>query len=121
MNKTTSFISLFVHQDKTNPSRRFVSGAFTGANGEDLVSFNFPDLSKVVLVKRVSKTSGKPYVSTQRPVRIEYCNNGEIADIRAISEAPVDTQSLALVEGVLGAADKTPVVASAAEAIGDMG
>lgn len=121
MNKTTSFISLFVHTDKSNPNRKFISGAFTGANGEDLVAFGFPGLDKIVLTKRISKTSGKPYVSTQRPVRIEYSATGEIADIHSITEAPVDTQSLALVEGVLGAADNTPVVTSAAEAIGDLG
>lgn len=121
MNKTTSFIKLFVHQDKVNPKHKFPSGIFTGANGEDLVAFGFPGLDKIVLTTRISKRSGKPYVCTQRPVRIEYNATGETADILSITEAPVDTQSLTLIEGVLGAADKTPAVASAAEAFGDIG
>lgn len=94
---TTSFISLFAHE---KDGRRFVSGTFTGANGESLVAFAFPDLQQTWLVKRESK-SGIQYVCTRIPVRIAYSATGDIADITSIEMPPADTKTLKFVDAIL--------------------
>ena len=111
MHKTTSFISLFVHvrKDKDgsplkNPDgtdQKFVSGVFTGDDGNPVSAFAFPGLKNAVkLVKDVSKETGKPYTRTEVPVRIEYAGT-DIADIRSIEAVPPDTETLGLVEATL--------------------
>lgn len=111
MHKTTSFISLFIHvrKDKDgnplkNPDgteQQFVSGVFTGDDGNPVSAFAFPGLKDAVkLVKDTAKDTGKPYTRTEVPVRIEYSGT-DIADIRSIEAVPPDTETLGLVKAAL--------------------
>lgn len=105
MTKTITFISLFRHQ---SGDRRYISGVFTGADGESRTAFGFPGLKQAlggVALKAKTDSRGIPYAATPVPVCVEYSPYGDgLADIMSIQARPADTDTLGLLDSVLGGA-----------------
>lgn len=115
MTKTITFISLFRHVD-AKTGRRYTSGVFTGADGESRTAFSFPGLKDAlggVSLKAKVDSRGVPYGATPVPVVVEYSPYGDgLADINSITARPPDTDTLNMLDSILG----TPAAASAAGA-----
>lgn len=107
MKKTITFISLFRHQD-AKTGRRYISGVFTGADGESRSAFAFPGLKEAlngVALKSKVDSRGVPYCSTPVPVLVEYSPYGEdLADIASVTARPADTETLGLLDAARGGA-----------------
>ena len=107
MKKTITFISLFRHQD-SKTGRRYISGVFTGADGESRSAFAFPGLKDAlngVALKSKVDSRGVPYCATPVPVLVEYSPYGEdLADIASVTARPADTETLGLLDAALGGA-----------------
>lgn len=115
MTKTITFISLFRHTD-AKTGRKYASGVFTGTNGESRTAFSFPGLKDAlggVSLKAKVDSRGVPYGATPVPVVVEYHPYGDgLADISSITARPPDTDTLGMLDSILGA----PAAAPAAEA-----
>lgn len=115
MTKTITFISLFRHVD-AKTGRRYTSGVFTGADGESRTAFSFPGLKDAlggVSLKAKVDSRGVPYGATPVPVVVEYSPYGDgLADINSITARPPDTDTLNMLDSILGA----PAAVSAAGA-----
>lgn len=107
MTKTITFISIFRHSD-AKTGRKYVSGVFTGADGESRTAFAFPGLKDAlggVSLKAKVDSRGVPYGATPVPVVVEYTPYGDgLADIMAIQARPADTDTLDMLDSVLGGA-----------------
>lgn len=107
MTKTITFISLFRHVD-AKTGRKYVSGVFTGTEGESRTAFAFPGLKEAlggVSLKAKVDSRGVPYGSTPVPVVVEYHPYGDgLADIISITARPADTDTLDMLDFALGAA-----------------
>jgi len=114
MKKTITFISLFRHQD-AKTGRRYISGVFTGADGETRTSFAFPGLKEALgglALKAKVDSRQVPYGATPVPVVVEYSGYGEgLADVASVTARPPDTESLGLLDAALGGA-AAPALAS---------
>lgn len=103
MTKTITFISLFRHTDSTG--RRYISGVFTGADGESRTAFSFPGLKDALAgasLKPKTDSRGVPYASTPFPVVLEYSPYGDgLADVLGVTGRPPDTETADLLDAAL--------------------
>ena len=103
MTKTITFISLFRHTDSTG--RRYISGVFTGADGESRTAFSFPGLKTALngaALKPKTDSRGVPYASTPVPVVLEYSPYGDgLADVLGVTGRPPDTETADLLDTAL--------------------
>ena len=100
MTKTITFISLFRHTDASG--RRFISGVFTGADGESRTAFSFPGLKDALAgagLKPKTDSRGVPYASTPVPVVLEYAPYGDtLADGLGVTGRPPGTATADLLD-----------------------
>ena len=106
MTKTITFISLFRHTD--SDGRRYISGVFTGADGESRTAFGFPGLKDALAgagLKPKTDSRGVPYAATPFPVVVEYSPYGDgLADVMCVTGRPPDTETAAMLDDALGTA-----------------
>lgn len=110
MTKTITFISLFRHTDSTG--RRYISGVFTGADGESRTAFSFPGLKDALAgasLKPKTDSRGVPYASTPVPIVLEYSPYGDgLADVLGVTGRPPDTETADLLDAALNIPAATP-------------
>ena len=115
MTKTITFISIFRHTDNTG--RKYISGVFTGADGESRTAFAFPGLKDAlagVALKPKTDSRGVPYASTPVPVVVEYQPYGDgLADVLGVTGRPPDTDTLDMLDAALRAPAAAPAAPAA--------
>lgn len=74
METVETFVTLSVHEGKNAEGKyvRFVRARFQSGPNEFLTAFNPAGVSRIELVKRVSRTTGKTRVQTRWPVLVRY-------------------------------------------------
>ena len=118
MTKTITFISLFRHSDATG--RRYISGVFTGADGESRTAFSFPGLKNAIGsagLRPKTDSRGVPYATTPFPIVVEYAPYGDgLADVLGVTGRPSDTKTAGLLDAALSipAAPAAPAAQTAA-------
>ena len=74
METVETFVTLSVHEGTNAEGRkvRFIRARFQAGPEEYLTAFNPAGVSKVELVKRVSRTTGKTRIQTRWPVLVRF-------------------------------------------------
>ena len=128
METVETFVTLSVHEGKNAAGKavRFIRARFQVGPEEYLTAFNPAGVSKLELVKRVSRTTGKTRVQTRWPVLVRFVRDSVVgSDVvakcelqprafvaTAMQSAP--TEDLAAFDAVAPAAKPAAPVAPAA-------
>ena len=89
METVETFVTLSVHEGKNaeGKSVRFIRARFQTGPGEYLTAFNPAGVSKVELVKRISRTTGKVRTQTRWPVLVRFVRDAVVgSDVVASCE-----------------------------------
>lgn len=80
METVETFVTLSVHEGKNaeGKSVRFIRARFQTGPNEFLTAFNPDGVSRVELVKRVSRTTGKTRVQSRWPVLVRYTRDSVV-------------------------------------------
>ena len=74
METVETFVTLSIHEGKNAEGRkvRFIRARFQADAGQYLTAFNPSGISKIELVRRVSRTTGKTRVQSRWPVLVRF-------------------------------------------------